>query len=604
MEVQNITPPNLSSNPVIPPSNIPPKQNRFLELWDGFKTFYIANKWYVWAAVLGVVILSLLAYFAFRPNKVVPKPAKIDLTVEANEVVPSGGEQVYKVKIGNQDSTALVSMELELVYPEGVKYDDSTPKATNLSGSVFPVPDLEPGQNVVVIVKTTVQGEINEEKKLLVRLHYRFKNSGADFVTETTQITKLVAADVSIEISGTNQTNNASVVNYEVRYKNNSDKDISNARIKIDYPSGFTFASSSPEPNLSKNIWNIGNLIKDQEGKISFQGSFQGSSSGQSQTFTASFLVLDNNGSYFTQASSDFSTTIGSLPLVVTQSLTSNAGRTSVSAGDTLDYTIKYQNTAAVAARGVNIVLTIDSPAVDLSSIEAEGAQVNNNTVTWNASSSSDLEVLNPNESGSVRFTINVNNPPVKDSRTNITVKTSVKIKSDEYDSFLPGNDLSLKVSTIASLERSLDYVSGSLPPHVGKQTVYRLTLGIRNGTNELRDGILTAFVTLPSGSYDSASIQPIKEAANVSFDSSTGKLTWRLGTVSSHLGDFNPVRKVSFTLKLTPSQSQSGKEVTLLKNISAVLKDPFTGESRQLSAEDITTATISGGNFENGIVQ
>lgn len=592
-------------NPVAPPvAPSPSRFNRIAILMGQIGMFYRANKYYVWAIALGLIILLTLAFFAFRPQEAQRKPAKVDIAIDAPETMASGGEQVYKFKITNNDSVELVDLGLELIYPSGATYLDSTPKASNLSGTVFPVPNLAPGQNVAILVKTIIQGQINDEKKVVAKLHYSYSNFNSDFVAESNHTVRLVAADVALELSGSLSTNNAQIVSYEISYKNNSDKDITNSRIEVKYPDQFKFANSEPEPNLAKNIWNVGTLQSGQEGKITFQGSFEGANSGQSQTFEASFLVLDNAGSYFTQATSSFTTAIVSLPLLVTQSVTSGAQNNIVKPGDVLNYKITYSNTASIPARGASVVLTIDSPAIDLSSIRAEGAQVSNNTVTWNASSDSDLETLNPNESGNLNLSITVKNPAVRDNTQNVEVKTTVKIKSDEYDTFLPGNDLAIKVATVANLETTLEHVSGPLPPKVGQATVYKITLALRNSTNEIRDGILTGFIPLGAGGFDSNSIQPSSDKVNTTFDSSSGKLTWKISKLLAHSGNFNPLRKLSFNVRLIPSSSQSGKEVILMKTILYKATDSFTSRPVSLTAEDITTTDLSNNGFNNGIVE
>jgi hypothetical protein len=323
---------------------VPPSQ------WQGIKEFYFANKWYVWAIVLGVVIIGVLAFFALRPQKAGPtKEANVQVSIEAPESSPSGSEVIYKIKMENQDSASLVDLELELVYPNGVNYVSSSPKADNLSGSRFAVPDLSSGQNAVVIVKTTAQGDINDDKRLVARLHYHYSNFNSEFVKEAEHVVKLIASDVSLELTGAQESTNAQIVTYELNYSNSSDNDINNARIEVEYPEGFSFADSNPKPDLSKNIWNVATLKQGQSGKIGFQGSFKSAQPGQSQTFTAKFQALDNQGNYYTQATATFSTRISALPLVITQSLDSGTDSI-VKPGDTIRYTLKYQNTASVAA--------------------------------------------------------------------------------------------------------------------------------------------------------------------------------------------------------------------------------------------------------------
>ncbi len=609
MDIENKTStepinPKLDNKPLGLSDTPQPSQTRIAGWLAAAGAFYRDNKMYVWASVLGVLILSVLAVFAFRPAKVEQKPAKVELKIDASETVPSGGEQVYKVKIANQDSAKLVDVELELSYPEGVEFIDSTPKSTTLSGTTFPVPDLSPGQNVAVIIKTKIQGQVNDEKKVNFKLHYKFSNFNSEFATDTDHAVRIIASDVALELSGPESTDNAQVVTYTLNYKNNSDKTVDNARMELIYPENFKFADSEPQPNLAKNIWNLGSLESGQGGTITFRGSFASAGTGQSQTFTANLSVLDDQGKFFTQATTSFITTIGSLPLSVTQEITSGASSGIAKPGETLNYKITYRNNTAVPARGSQIAVTLDSNALDFSSIRAEGGQVNNATIIWNASSESNLETLNPNESGTLNFSVKINNPPVRDTSKNIEVRSSVKIKSAEYAEFLPGNDLAIKISTLASVETSLEHVSGALPPRVGESTTYRVNIALRNGTNELRDGLLTAFIPVTAGGVDISSVQPAKEISLVSFDQSTGKLTWKVGSLPAHTGDFSPLRKISINVRLNPSSSQAGQQPEILKSVTYTTTDNFTEQALTLTGNSLNTGSLQDGGYSNGTVQ
>ena len=565
--------------------------------------FYTSNKYYVWAILIGLAVIGALAFFAFRPRTVSPTAAKVDFSIDGPETAASGGEAVYKIKIENKDSSTLTNMEVEAIYPSGASYLSSQPAADTLSGTVFSIPDLISGQNAVVIIKVRLQGNVNDEKKFLARLHYRYRSFNSDFTAETESTTRLVASDVALELTGPSTTNNAQLVEYSLDYKNNSDADIENARIQIKYPSGFVYADSVPKPDLGKDIWNIGRLAKDAGGTITFQGNFKDSQPGEQKPFVASLLVLDENGSYFTQGTGEFTTTISSLPLVVSQELSTQFKDGIAKPGDTLQYTVKYQNNGTVVAQGVNIVISLDSKALDFSTIKAQGAEVNNDTISWNASAMPNLETLNPSESGTVTFSVGVRNPAVKDSSTNVTVTTRVKIKSNEYQTFLPGNDLVTKISSPSSLSGGVDYVSGSLPPAVGKITTYRITLSLKNATNDYSDGILTAFLPLSANAFDASSVL-VSEARAVTYDSATGKLTWKVGKLDAHSGGFKPIRKLSFNVQINPSSDQVNQEVLLLKTIVFSGTDSFTGQKISLKAEDISTGDIPNAGAKGRVVK
>ncbi len=560
----------------------------------GLKGFYKDNRIYIWGIAGGLLVISLLAFLAFRsPPKPEVKEAKVSVTIDAPNTAPSGGEVIYKIKVENQDSSKLVDLELEVTYPDGVSYISSSPKASNISGSAFPMPDLINGQNAVVIIKAKATGNINDEKKLNAKLHYRYSNFSSSFTKEASHSIRLAASNIAMEISGPNTTNNAQIVLYTLKYQNNSKDEIKNARVTIIYPDGFSYISATPQPDLDNNTWTISVLPAQGSGTIELQGNFRGAGSGESKTLEAKILVQGQDGQYYEQGSTSFTTAISSLPLMVTQQLENSNGDV-VKPGDLLTYSINYQNNAKTVASGVNIIVTLNSKALDLSSLRTEGGQVNGSTILWNASTIANLESLSPNESGTLSFSVMVKNPATKDSSKNLTVVSSIKIKSGEYDAFFPGNDLTLKISSPAKVTGSLKYFSGALPPQVGKETLYTVSLSLSNSTNDFSDGVLTAFVPLGSKGFVDKSENP-SEAGRVEFDSTTGKVTWNFGGLPAHTGQFSSSRTLQFQVRIIPSASQVNQSPTLVKDIQVSAKDIFTGQNVTINTDDITTGDLSG---------
>src|SRR3989344_1139371 len=321
------------------------------------KSFYQSNKYYIWAVVIASVVIAVLAYFAFRvAPPVQPKEANVSLDIQAPETLPSGNEAVYRIQMRNNDSAKLTELELELAYPEGFTYVSSVPKAENISGSSFKIQSgLLPGQDVSVIVKAKTSGEINVEKRLLAKLHYKYSNFNSSFAKEASHTLRLTASDVFLEIEGPKETNSAQVVAYSVAYKNNSNNVIKNARVKLAYPTGFNYGSSQPPASLGGNIWNIGDLQSGSEGKITLQGTFAGSNSGEEKTITAQLQTLGSSGEYFVQNTAEVRTTIISQPLLVSVENLDQRNFNVVQPGDTLDFSVRYQNNSSIAATGVNI---------------------------------------------------------------------------------------------------------------------------------------------------------------------------------------------------------------------------------------------------------
>ncbi len=564
------------------------------------RSFFQSNKYYLIGGILGLVVIALLSFFAFRKQPaVVQQAANVDVKINAPDTVASGGDEVYKIEITNHDNQKLVNIQLELVYADGQTYDSSVPPATNLSGTLFPVGDLGQGTSPAIIVKTKVTGNVNDSKQITARLHYQYANFNSQFIKEQTFAVRLSAAGIALDLDGPNNANNGQLVIYTINYQNNADNTAPNARINMQYPEGFSFASSDPSPSLGNNIWDIGSLQKTASGTIQVVGTFNSAAPGSSLTAIADFLIMGTDGNYFTQNSAQSITAISDQPLLATQTV--SAGSTIVNPGDSLTYSIKYQNNATVAANAVNVVAVLDSAVFDLSTIQAQGGQVNNDNITWNASSAQQLQLVAPNQSGTLQFTVRLKNPATKDSSTNLIALTHVKIGSNEYSTFYPGSDLSLKISSPSSITAVASFVSGSNPPKVGTNSTYSVTLTLRNSTNNFSNTSVNAFIPV-SGGFSQSSINAA-EQKNVTYDASTGKLTWNVGALPAHSGQFTAARTLTFNINLNPSSNQVGQSPTLLKTIALDATDSFTQALIHNTANDLNTSSASGSGYGGGAV-
>lgn len=583
-------------NPLTPDPIIVPESK-----WSQIKTFLGDNKWYVFAIVLGFIIIGALAFFAFWPRQEErTEKAKVELTIDAPETAQSGGEVIYKIKVLNQDPAKLVDMNLELVYDDGVSYVSSSPKAENLSGSSYKVPDLSTGQNAVIIIKTLAQGNVNEDKRLVARLRYQFDNFNSPFTVEASHEVRLVAADVVLDLSGPEQANTSDVAKYELFYRNSSKRDIDNARIEIKYPEGFDFGSSEPSTSLSNNIWNIGTLKANANGKITFQGSFKSAKANQGFNFNAEFLVTDDNGEFFTQSSASFVTTITSRPLSVEAKLTGSSSDGIVDPGSNVTVEFQFKNNTQVVNTGVQVIAQIESDAIVPGSIKTESGYVQDQTITWNGSSLGLLEQLNPNDGGTVKFQFAIKQPATSSDNKNLIITIKPRIKSNQNSSLIPGADVELKISSPSKLTGGVSHIGGELPPKVGMQSSFKVTLNLSNNSNDYRNGVLVGYV--PVGiSYDSASLTQ-SERSLVKFDSTTGKLTWDLGQLLAHSGVSRSDRSLEFTVKLTPSSSQVGQSPVLFKNITFNAVDDFTGQNISLDMDELKTSSMGGSGSDGRV--
>ncbi len=569
-----------------------------VELGGAELGFFAKNKWFILLLIFGLLILGVLAYFAFSKPKQAVEP-KVTVEIVIPEKVTSGSEGIVKAVVSNGDGRTITKGELELVYPYGVQFSSSNPNAENLSGSLFNIPDLAPGANTTIFIKLKFLGGVGENLKFTAKFSFALSGLSAQFDTGAEAFTTLTTAGMTVDLSGPNTTNNGQVVSYTIRYANASSESFERVRVEVNMPVSFQFANSTPLPTQGNNTWDIGKLEAGNSGEIVVNGAYVSASQGSNVPWQVRLLVPDSLGAYYPQSTGEFTTSIAYIPLGVSQTVQSGQNSV-VKPGDNVQYQLEYKNNATVEARGVRIVMTVDSSTVDLSSIQAEGASISGNTITWSAASKPELEVLNPNESGKLSMSVKVRDVPVQDRSINPLVVTNVKIKSDEYDAFLPGNKLQVKISTQFNMETSVSYYDGAKPPRVGQVTRYKVFIRLKNTTNDITGSIMTMFIASGGSSFDINTVGA-EEAKLVNYDPSSGKLTWRVDTLKAHVGDFSPPRSLEFIVKVNPALANVGLPVTLVKNLQFSGVDSSTNEVVNKSVPQLNSSEL--GNSSDGVV-
>ena len=202
------------------------------------------------------------------------------------------------------------------------------------------------------------------------------------------------------------------------------------------------------------------------------------------------------------------------------------------------------------------------------------------------------LSLVTPNQKGKVTFTV-----PIKTSlATNVknqTVKASASIYASEVPKLIRVPDLELKLASQLGLQVIGEYVSGSLPMKVGESTTFAMTLFLSNLSNDLDNTEVIASLPLSASAWENVVI-PESEKARLSYDPTSGKIRWKVGSLPAFTGKFSPVLKVTFHLRVTPTDSDRGKVIELLRETQAFGKDIFINkEISSVKVNKVDTGSI-----------
>lgn len=559
-------------------------------------SFYKQNKWPIIIISLSLLVILTAMYFAFRnPKDNGPSQPKVTLEIEAPKESPSGSEVIYKIHVSNNDSASIKTVVLDLVYPAGFTFIDSVPKPSRLNGSQFTLPVLDPSQDAAIMIKGNLQGNASEMKTITAVMHYQFSNFNSDFVAQAQSQTQIITSNILLEFGGPISVPINQDITYTLDYSNFVEGPVANFKITITAPQSFSIKSTNPKPSLG-TVWNLGDLPKNQSGNISITGAFTGTDIGDQQIFTAKAEGDTGVGKNFVLSTNQYLVSITAIPLQASVSIvsgsiidTSTNGATDVvNPGATVQYKVSYRNNGTTPAKGVNVVATLDGSAFDLAQIQAQGANINNNKITWDASLNSGLASLQPSQSGDFIFTARVKNPTTKSNQKNMTLKVTVQMTSADFQQPFVAPESLLKIATIPQIDTTVTYATGTNPPKVGESTTYTITLSARNTTNDISDSVIS--FNLPNISALNGIVAGSPEQQYVNYDETTKKMTWNIGVLTAHAGTFSPLRKLQFNITVTPGPTHANQALILVNNIRLTGTDSFTALKVNASHADLTT--------------
>ncbi len=514
--------------------------------------------------------------------------SQVALEIFGAERVVSGEEVNYVVRYKNNTSIVLSDAVLTFFFPKDSLPEDDL--AVKQFGETWATEkklgNLAAGQEGQTEFNITVLGDKDSRQDFSAKLSYRPANVKLEYANESEFASTIIAVPLVLSFDLPEKVVAGQTINFSLKYLNTSETGFAGAKIKIDYPEGFTFLTSQPSWAKDENLWDLLEISGREEGKILISGTLTGQE-GENRTFKAQIGVEKNN-EFVPYAQTVASPQIAVSPLFVEQRLVNNDTLT-IDPGGTLTYRLKYRNTTNATIGPVVITVHLDSQVVDIANVIVPSGVFSsaNNTIVWNVSSLPALEKLVGGQTGELEFILHVKNslPVVKFSDKNFTILTQAKIDSPNIPLELTGmkisgeHQLAVKVNSRLSLKMKGYFYdnllpnSGPLPPRVNQKTTYTVYWQVLNVSNDLSDVVVEAF--LPS--YVQWENKVYQTGEDIKYEAASGKITWKIGKLAASTGILLPTRTVTFQVGLTPSLSQLGQTIEVVKAPQVSGSDDFT---------------------------
>lgn len=504
-----------------------------------------------------------------------------------------GGETVpLQIGITNQNNVPIEAATLIVDYPVGTLSADDEQK--ELFVERLPLDEIGSGEVVNIPVRARLFGEENDELMIRASIEYRVRGSNATFFKEAEPLRiKISSSPVTLEIESLQNISSGQETEIMLKVRSNSSTKLSDLLIKADYPNGFEFVRSNPDPVAGQNAWMIGELDPEEEVTIDITGLVTGQSTDErSLNFTVGVPNSNDQSSLasvFAVASTGF--TIEDPFVNVLLEVNDQSGETvSVNVEERARVSLEIKNTLSDSIYDVKIETKLSGNALSGAEIDVNNGFYDSNrqVITWESVAQTNLNKVDPGDTERFSFIIT---PSSKVPATpQILLDTSVKARrvsdSQAAEELVGAVKTTIKVASAPSLVGATTHNSGSfsdigpVPPRVGQTTSYTIALRVTNGTNDITGGTMTA--TLPT--YVNW-LDNTAGRGDISFNETTREVKWEIGSMQA-----SESISGSFQVSILPSTSQIGKTPTLLETQYFNANDRFTGSSVRTTNGSVNT--------------
>lgn len=538
--------------------------------------------------------LSWAGFFLFGSEKTF-SGEKVSLEISAPEAAAGGEKIEYAIKYQNNESVPLGQAELEIRYPDDFIFQESDPSASE-GQNLWKLGSLAAGKNGEIKIKGSSTGALGSLQTLQAVLTYKPADFNSEFQKVATAVTKIGSSNLTAEINGPARVLAKAETAFKIKYKNTAAEPLQNIKISVVAPEDFAFTVKEGEKEVTS--WDVTEILPSEEKELEFKGSFGEKAEGKKEfKVQIGFSQKDN---FYLQKESIFETEVIQGFALLNLIVNGDTKDRPVNFGDTLNYSIAYQNKGKADLEDLEIKITLESTSrnnkmmLDWATLEDDrdgivlGSQISpesrQGTITWTKRQVAGLAKLAAGGEGMINFRIKVkpysdlSDWNVKDFqiKSSATVKIG-KIGEETKEETVESNPIVFKLNSDLSLETQARYFnddniavgSGPLPPEVGQTTAYRIFWKVKNSLHEVQN--LKVSIVLPENIKWSNKSEI--EAGEINFNEKTREVIWTLNRMPVDVKSLG----VNFEVTVTPAEAEKGKLLTLLLSTNLEASDKST---------------------------
>jgi len=549
--------------------------------------------WWILGAVFFIAAIGAGTYYYLSYNSISNK--RIDISISGPDGAIGGERVTWEVAITNNNNKALSGVALVFEYPAGSRVLDEGVKGLRARKILE---NIGAGQTVRLSFSAFAYGFENETKDVRATLEYTPFGSSAAFSKEELGKITITRSPVGVSFELPREIRAGQEIEIKVNYVSNSSSVLENLILELAIPSGFVFKSADPKPDTGGKTWFLSPLNPSEKRIITVRGILSGGEL-EEKSFKASVGIKDSSNG-FNIYGQGVATIELKRPFLEVDAKINGQDTYSARPGESVYVELMYKNNLTVPVENAIIEGVLSGRIYDESKTKVRFGTYRSidKRIIWNSSLNNSLGRIDPGESGTVSFELNIlEKIPVKTTTDkDFNISMHFEIRPGEKPPGYEGADLKgedsfdMKLISRLQLVRRGFYYSktmpntGPIPAKVGRETTFTVILSLTNSTSDL-DGVKVRAFLPPYMGWKNKIIS----AEPVTYDPNTGEIIWDVGDMKAGIGYTSPAKEITFQIGLIPSANQAGQTPELVANITAEGHDKFTDSNLQVSVPSLT---------------
>ena len=540
------------------------------------------NKLFIFG-MLTTILLIVGGYFAWK----MLTPGSVNFSIESPKEIKAGETQKIKFICENNTRLILANSQIKIKLPENSYDTDFNQSPIILLG------DVAPKEKVEKEIEVTFFGVNGDKPKVAAAFEYKPQGFSSTFKKEQDLEMLINGSSISLNITSPNQVLPETPFDMNINWTNQAKKDFDNLVVKINYPAEFNFNSSDQEAIRTNNTFDLGFVKSFEQGSINLSG-FMNSQGGENKKFEVlvgvelkdldKFLIINRSESVVSLVSNPLSLNVK----------VNDLNTYSASIGETLHVVLDYKNNYNVPLNNMVLKVVFDGTYFDYKKLIPNKGYFTygNKTITWNEVQIPELATLNPNEGGTIEFSIpvvdkfDVKTYADKNLKLNIsaTIESLTPVQGLDVNSKVKASssavvklnaDMNLEISGFFNDNKTTISNCGSLPLKVGQKTCFTIHMKIKNYLNDVNGIVVTT--DLPYYANYTNKFTTSYSNADFTFDTFSKKLIWKLDNLPANSGVITKPYELVFQVEVTPTSSEANSPIAIINSTSMSATDSFT---------------------------